>query len=260
MFGRVLFTEFLKLHRSRVPLATLGALMMGPLGVALFMWIAMEPERATQLGLLGTKADILAIEATWPSFALFIVQIVGTGGMLLLAFIVAYVYGREYEDETAKNMLALPVERHWFVLAKLVVVAVWWLALVMVMLAEAIAIGLALGLPGFSAGIVADLATGTLLAAGISYLLVPMIALVTVWSRGGMAPLGFALGMLLLGNVVGSTGWAPWFPWSIVPILVGSVGQPVDALPAGSYIVVAITFVAGVVGAIWLQRTVDCAQ
>lgn len=260
MFGTVLSTELLKLHRAKVPWFTLAALMVGPLGLALFMWIAMDPGRAAQLGLLGTKADILGIEATWSSYSLFIVQIVGTGGMLLLAFIVAYVIGREYDDATAKNMLALPVGRHWFAVAKLVVSAVWWFAIVAVMLAEAVAIGFALGLPGFSAGLLFEMAGNVFLAAGISYLLVPMVAWITVWGRGNMAPIGFALGMLLLGNVFGNTGWAVWFPWSIVPLLVGSVGAPVESLPVGSYVVVALTFIVGIVGTLVQLRFADNAQ
>jgi ABC-2 type transport system permease protein len=260
MFGTVLFTEILKLHRAKVPWFTLGALMMGPLGLALFMWIAMEPGRAARLGLLGTKADIAGIEATWPSYALFIVQIVGTGGMLLLAFIVAYVFGREYDDATAKNMLALPVGRHWFVVAKLVIAAVWWFAIVLVMLAEAICIGFALGIEGYSAGVIPQMVGNVLLAAAISYLLVPVIAWVTVWGRGNVASIAFALGMLLLGNVFGATGWAVWFPWSIVPLLVGSVGNPVESLPTGSYVVVALTFGVGVLGTILQLRFADNAQ
>ena len=260
MLAPVLMTELLKLRHAKVPWFTLGALMMGPLGLALFMWTAMEPARAAQLGLLGTKTDIVGIEATWPSYALFIVQIVGTGGMLLLAFIVAYVFGREYDDQTAKTMLTLPVERHWFVIAKLIVSAKWWFAIVLVMLAEAVVIGLALGIPGFSAAVVGEMLGNTLLAAAISYLLVPVVAWITIWGRGNMAPIGFALGMLLLGNVFGATGWAPWFPWSIVPLLVGAVGQPVDALPVGSYVVVGLTFVAGVVGAIAQLRNSDVGQ
>ena len=63
--------------------------------------------------------------------------------------------------------------------------------------------------------------------------------------------------MLLVGNVIGHTGWAPWFPWSIVPILVGSVGKPVDALPVGSVIVVAATFAAGVAGAMRVLQRAD---
>lgn len=260
MFGQVLFTEALKLHRAKVPWFTLGALMIGPLGVALFMWIVREPGRAAQLGLLGTKADLSGLEATWPSFSTFMVQIVGTGGMLLLAFIVAYVFGREYDDGTAKNLLTLPVERPWFAVAKLVVSAVWWAAIVLVMLVEAFAIGVALGLPGYSPGLATEMVGNTLLAAGISFLLVPMVAWITVWGRGNMAPIGFALGMLLLGNVFGNTGWAIWFPWSIVPLLVGSVGQPVASLPFGSYLVVALTFAVGTVGTILQLRRADNTQ
>ena len=145
--------------------------------------------------------------------------------MLLLPFIVAYVFGREYVELTAKNMLALPVARHWFVFAKLVVAAVWWVVLVIVVLAESLLIGLALGLPGFSAGVVASAVGNSLLAAAISFLFVPVVAWITVAGRGYMAPLAFAFAMMALGNVFGKTGWAEWFPWSIVPLMVGWSGS-----------------------------------
>lgn len=259
-FTQTLITEFMKLRRAKVPWFTLGALAAGVLGLALMIWIVKEPGRAAQLGLLGAKADFSGLEATGASFAGFLAQIVGTGGMILLAFIVAYIFGSEYAEGTAKNMLALPVERHWFVVAKLIVAAGWWYAIVVAMLALAVAVGFALGLPGFSAALIGEMIGGTLQAASISLLLVPVVAWVTVLGQGFMAPLGFALGMLLAGNLVGSTGWAPWFPWSIVPILVGSVGRPVSSLPTGSYFVVALTFAVGVAGTIWTLRTADNSQ
>lgn len=260
MFRTVLATEFLKLRRCKVTWATLAALSMGPLGIALFMWILREPERAASMGLLGTKANLSGLEATWPAYASMLTLIIGIGGMLVLAFVVAYVFGREYDDGTAKNLLALPVGRHWFVLAKLTVTAVWWIVLVIVVLAEALVVGLALGLPGFSAALLLDAVSSAVLAAGISYLLVPMVAWVTVWSRGGVAPIGFAIGMLALGNLFGKTGWAEWFPWSIVPLLIGMVGDPVASLPVGSYVVLALTFVAGIIATIAQLRFADNAQ
>jgi len=259
MVARVLITEFVKLRRSKVTWATLAGLSMGPLGIALFMWIVREPGRAAQLGLIGTKANLSGLEATWPAYFEMMTLIVGVGGMLLLAFIVAYLFGREYDDATAKNMLVLPIGRHWFAIAKLAVAAAWWAALVVAVLGESLLIGVALGLPGFSAEIAARGIANALLAAGISYLIVPVIAWITVWSKGSSAPIGFAIAMMALGNLFGKTGWAEWFPWSIVPLMVGLVGRP-QTMPPGSYAVLALTFVAGVGATIAQLRWSDNAQ
>ncbi|MGV8909908.1 MAG: ABC transporter permease [Propionicimonas sp.] len=260
MFTAVFAGEFVKLRRTIAPWVTLGSLMTGPLFLALFMWIIKDPERAAQFGLLGTKATVSGIEANWASYASFLTLIVGLGGTLLLAFVAAYLFGREYSDGTAKVMLTLPVPRPWFVVAKLLVAAMWWLIIVLVVFVEAVMVGLGLALPGITGVAIGSLLGNLLLVAGISYLLAPMVSLVTVWTRGYLAPVGFALGMLLLGNVIGHTGWAPWFPWSIVPILVGSVSTPVDALPVGSLVVLAATFTAGIAATMWWLQTADNTQ
>jgi ABC-2 type transport system permease protein len=260
MLGRVLTTEFLKLRRCKVTWGTLIGLSMAPLGLAMFMWIIREPGRAAQLGLLGTKANLSGLEATWGSYAATLTIVIGISGLLLLSFIVAYIFGREYTELTAKNMLALPVGRHWFVIAKLVVAAAWWAVLVVAVLAEAFAIGLALGLPGFSAGLMVSTLGNALLAAAISFLVVPVVAWVTTLGRGYMAPIAFALAMLALGNLFGKTGWAEWFPWSIVPLMIGMVGTPAQGLPPGSYVVLALTFAAGVGATIAQLRYADNVQ
>lgn len=259
MFASVLATEFMKLHRSKVTWGTLLGLSLAPLGLALFMWIVREPERAASLGLLGTKANLSGLEATWPAYASTLTMVVGIGGLLLLSFIVAYIFGREYTELTAKNMLALPVARHWFVISKLVVALTWWLVLVAAVLVESFVIGLALGLPGLTGQLVLSTIGNALLAAGISYLVVPVVAWITTVGRGYMPPLAFALGMLALGDVFGKTGWAQWFPWSILPLLMGMVGKP-QTLPVGSYVVLALTFVAGVAATIAQLRWADNAQ
>jgi ABC-2 type transport system permease protein len=260
MFTAVLACEAIKLRRTLAPWVTLGSLMTGPLFLALFLWIIRDPDRAAQFGLLGAKASLSGIEATWASYATFLTVIVGMAGTLLLAFVAASVFGREYSEGTAKVLLTLPVPRPAFVVAKLLVAALWWLAIVLVVYVESVLVALALGLPGISSSAALALLGNLLLVAGISYLLAPAVALVTVWTRGYLAPVGFALGMLLLGNVIGHTGWAPWFPWSIVPILVGSVGTPVEALPAGSLVVLAATFAAGIAGTVWRLQVADNTQ
>jgi ABC-2 type transport system permease protein len=260
MFARVLATEILKLRRSKVTWLSLACFSMGPFGIALMMWIVREPGRAAQLGLLGAKANLAGIEATWPMYFYMLTLVVGMGGMLLLSFIVAYIFGREYADSTAKNMLALPVGRHWFALAKLLVAAAWWALLVVAVLAESFAIGTLLALPGFTAALAWKAVEEAMLAAGIAFLLAPVVAWIALVGRGYMPPLGFALAMLALGQIFSKTGWAAWFPWSIVPMLIGSVGQPVPALAPGSLLVVLATSITGVTATIAQLRLADNSQ
>jgi ABC-type transport system involved in multi-copper enzyme maturation permease subunit len=259
-FVRVLATEALKLRRTKVTWLSLAALSLGPLGIAMFMWIVREPGRARQLGLLGTKADLSGLQATWPSYLSMLTLVVGMGGLLVLAFVVAFIFGREYADGTAKNLLTLPVGRHWFVLAKLAVAAVWWGVLVAAVVVETLVIGLLLGLPGFTAALAEQSARNTLLVAVVAYLLAPLVAWISTLGRGYLPPLGFALVMLVLAQLFGKTGWGPWFPWTIAATIVGSVGTPKAALAPASAAVLALTFGVGVAATVCQLRYADESQ
>ena len=88
---QVIVTEFAKLRRSAVPWVTLGGLMCGPLALALFIWIVRNPDRAASLGLLGTKANLSGLEASWTAYGSYLSIVIGAGGMILVAFIVAFL-------------------------------------------------------------------------------------------------------------------------------------------------------------------------
>ena len=145
------------------------------------------------------------------------------------------------------DLEGLPVPREAFGAAKLLVAACWWLGLTLATLAEGFAIGALMNLPGLTTGLALHTISSTLLGATISFLLVPVVAWVAVAARNVLAPVGFALGMLLLGDVVGHTGWAGWFPWSIVPLLTGMTGDATP-VPWTSAVVLALTFAAGLIG------------
>ncbi len=209
-------TEFLKLKRSVVPWVTLAAMLLAPCGIALFMWIVQHPETAASLGLLGTKANLAGLEATWPAFSTYLALVAGGGGLGLLGFVLAWLFGREYADGTAKNMLALPVGRGWFVVGKLVVAAVWWAVLVVLVVVEGMLLGAALNLPGRTPAALAQTAGTVAAAAALSFLAAPFAAWVAVATRGALGAVAFAFGTLLLGDLFSHTGWGAWTPWSIV--------------------------------------------
>lgn len=216
MTRQVVVTEFLKLKRSAMPWVSLAVVLLAPCGIALFMWIVRNPQTAATLGLLGTKANLAGLDATWPAFWTYLSLVVGGGGMGLLGFMLAYLFGREYADGTAKNMLALPVGRGWFAAAKLIVAATWWGVLVLAVIGEGMLLSHLLGLPGAPQGALAGAVGTAVTSAAISFLVSPLIAWVTVATRSAVGAVGFAFGTLLLGDLLSHTGWAGWVPWSIV--------------------------------------------
>lgn len=260
MLGTVVRTELLKLRRSKVTWLTWLAFSIAPLVDGLFMWILKEPDRARALGLLGAKAQLAGRVADWPSFAAALAQMTGVGGMVLTAVITTYVFGREYADGTAKNMLALPVRRETFVFAKLLVVALWFAVLVAAIFAEGAAIGLALDLPGFSPGLLGRAARDVAFSAAMCCLLVSPVAWIATLGRGYLPPLGFAIMTFVLGNVFAATGWGKWFPYAIVPLSTGIAGPRVILLEPGSYVAVLLLFAAGVAATVWQVRAGDDTQ
>ena len=75
------------------------------------------------MGLIGAKAQLTA---GWPigrpSLTFLSMGIAG-GGAILFALITAWVFGREFSDHTAKELLALPTPRWVIVGAKFVLIA-----------------------------------------------------------------------------------------------------------------------------------------
>jgi ABC-type transport system involved in multi-copper enzyme maturation permease subunit len=260
MLTQIIVTEFLKLRRSKVPALSWLAFSVLPLAGGLFVWIVKDPERADQLGLLGTKARFVGLAADWPSYFAMLNQEACVGGMVLLAIIAAYVFGREYADGTAKNMLALPVGRHWFAVAKFVVLFVWFGALTVSLFGEGLLVGTLLGLPSFSIPLAASWGGEILFSGLVGFLLVPVVAWIAALGRGYLPPIGFTIFMLVLGNVFGATGWGKWFPWSIVPMLAGMVGPRVEVLAPGSLVVVGLSFVAGAAATVLQLRYADNTQ
>ena len=260
MVGHVIVTEFLKLRRAKITWLTMFGIVVGPVFGGLFMWILKEPGRAEQLGLIGQKAQFAGRTADWPTYFALLTQMTGIVSVVLFSLVTAYVFGREYADGTAKNMLALPVRRAWFPAAKLVVVLAWCGVLTALIVGGGLVVGTALQLPAFSVDLAVSSIGEILLAAFMGCLLMPPVAWISALGRGYLAPLGFALMMLLLGMGIGATGWGKWFPWSIVPLFAGIAGPRTETLAAGSLVVIALTCAAGVAATIWQFTYADNHQ
>ena len=103
--------ELLKARRSVAPALTALAFTIAPLVGGLFMYILADPERARRMGLIGQKAQLAGGGSDWTAYFGFLAQAATVGGFVLFAFVVAWVFGREFSDGTVRYLLALPTSQ-----------------------------------------------------------------------------------------------------------------------------------------------------
>ena len=217
-WSAALMNEWLKVRRSRVPLVTFVVLAIGPLAGGLFVYIAADPQRAKDLGLLGQKAELSGITADWSGMLMFSTQIASAGSLLLFAFIATWMFGRQFVDGTAHYLMSLPVSRGVIVGAKFAVYAVRAALLGVWLTAVTFGLGLLMGLPGWSRVVGSHQCIGDPAGLLPHDLAVTPIAYLASRSRGYLAPLACAIGVPRPGPGRGDPRWGAYIPWAIPAI------------------------------------------
>jgi ABC-2 type transport system permease protein len=255
-FLAAFWVETLKARRSKVSLLTAAGFSILPIVGGLFMLILKDPGAARAMGLISMKSQLTAGTADWVTFFGVLLQSTAMGGTILFAFIMAWVFGREFSDRTAKEILALPTPRGVIVAAKFVLTALWMLGLTLVIFVVGLGIGKAIGMPGWSRGIAWASFRSLMLIALLNFMLMPFVALFASAGRGYLPSLGWAFFSFVVAQVVSLLGWGGWLPWSVPVLLSGMFGPGgVEQIGTHSYIVVSLAFVAGVTATFaWWQR------
>ena len=246
--------ELLKARRSIAPLLTALAACIAPLVGGLFMYILADPDRARRMGIIGQKAQLAGGDSDWPAYFALLGQAVTVGGFVLFAFVVSWVFGREFSDGTVRSLLALPTSRRAMIAAKFVVVALWCAALMALITILSLAVGATLGLPGWSSAAAWQGVWTMWAGAALTLLSVTPLALLGGVGRGYLAPLGFAMLVLITAQIVGVTGRGAYLPWAIPALYAQVAGSAGGEITAISFAIVAVTGAAGAAGtfAWWL--------
>ena len=252
-----LWAETLKARRSKVPLlATLG-FTLAPLMGGLFMFIMKDPESAREMGLLSVKAQLTMSTADWPPSFSVLTQAVGIGGVIVFSIVTAWVFGREFSDRTAKDLMALPTSREAIVAAKLIVISTWafltcaWIYLV------GLVVGGLVNIPGWTDGLAWQSLLDVFVTAAMVLLLMAPVTLIASMGRGYLPPLGWTVLTIFFSQIVAATGWGDWFPWSVPALYGGVVGPRAGQLGAHSYLLVLLAGVAGLAATFWWWRNAD---
>jgi ABC-2 type transport system permease protein len=256
-FLPALWTETLKMRRSKVPLFTAIGFSVAPLVGGLFMIILKDPEAARSMGLISAKAQLTAGVADWPTFFNILSQAVAVGGAILFAIVTSWMFGREFSDRTAKELLALPTSREAIVAAKFVVIAVWTFLLSIWVFLFGLVLGNFVVIPGWSEELLRSASVDVLGSAVLTIALLPFVALSASIGRGYLPPFGWTILTVVLAQIAAITGWGDWFPWSVPALFSGAVGPRTEFMGNHSYVIVIATSIIGLAATFWWWRSAD---
>lgn len=254
-----LWAEGLKVRRSKMFLGTILIFAFVAIMMGLLVFVVRHPEIAGRSAMVRAKSSVVG-DADWPSFLNLLIQSVLALGPIGFGMVTAWVFGREYSDRVAKDLLALPVSRFTIVLAKFIITILWSIALAFTLLFAALVTGLAVHIPGWSAGVVLHAFSLFTRSAILTLLLCTPVAFIASASRGYLLAIAFAFITLILTNLVavGVPNFTPYFPWAIPALCSGMAGG--EALPhagATSYVILVLTSILGFVGTAAWWRYAD---
>ena len=156
-------------------------------------------------------------------------QAVAVGGAILFAIVTAWVFGREFSDHTAKELLALPThakrsspQNSLSSLYGLFIMSIrlWlWPG------------GRVFGCDPWLVTELLQAAFVTILGSAIlTIALLPFVALAASMGRGYLPAFGWTIFTVVMAQIAVITGWGDWFPWSVPALFSGAVGPRAEQL------------------------------
>lgn len=249
-------TEIMKLRRSSIFLITIGLFIFIPIMMGLLMYVSQHPEIGKKLGLVAAKASFFE-ENSWKAFSEILNQMIAVIGIIGFGFVTAWVFGREYTEQTIKDMLALPVSRTWIVTSKFLVVLMWCALLSLVMFASSIIMGKLIHIPGWSEDIYTKMAYTFFTTSFFTLILSPVVAFIASAGRGIIAAIAFVIFVVITGQFIVLAGLGPYFPWAIPGVY--SVAESIEGMELvfASYVILALTSLAGLIGTVAWWKFAD---
>jgi ABC-2 type transport system permease protein len=249
-----IWIEMRKATRSRMTLFTALGFLLLPLVGAFLMFVVKNPEFARNVGLISTKANLMGRSANWPSYLGLLAQMVAAVGLIFFSLMMSWVFGREFADGTLKDLLAVPVSRVTMLMAKYIVVALWCVAVTVMVIIVGLVLGTLIGLPEGTSGLFAQGMTTMLITSCLVIIDVFPIAFFASVGRGYLLPMGVVILILILANLVTIAGWGSYFPWSVPGLYTQDMGSQSSHLEPISYLIVIITGLVGLIGTcLWWQ-------
>jgi len=207
----LLYCEFLKLKRSNMLLISL----LGALVAPALMFANGVRSHYTRPDLITVMGDFYDSCTTY-SMLMF--------GLIVYAVITAYLFSREYIEDTLKTILTVPIQKLTFITSKFILLFVWILFLTLIswisIYVFSAIYNAMFGLVEFGIAVAIKYLFKMILGGILMFLTITPIAFLSIWTKGFVAPLIVAA-TIAMGNVlIYSESLGALFPWAASYLLI----------------------------------------
>lgn len=240
----LVYTELLKLKRSKMFLISIIGAAVAPFMVVVASYIHMKTKQPT---------PFIQFDELFDNTSLYTVLIIGVP---LYGVVTAYLFNREYMEDTLKNLLTIPVPRTSLIMSKLLLLFMWMMMLTSV----AWGLTLILGMLGRFEGLSTSLVLGSLkqfsIGGGLLFILSTPMILVTLVAKNYVPTIIFTIVITLINVMTANSEHRGLFPWAAAGDIANHTLLP--TYPAEySYVSIAATSVIGFIATLIYFKKAD---
>ncbi|KNF09037.1 ABC-2 family transporter protein [Gottschalkia purinilytica] len=232
----LLYTEILKLKRSKMFLISIIGASVTPF-MCFIERLSMRKERP--------DIPILFKKFFSDTNFYFIVLI----GILLYGVITAYIFNREYIEDTLKGLLTIPVSRISFIVSKFIMLLIWIMVLTIVSWILTLVFGLIGQFEGLSIKVLINSFKNYIIGGSFLFLLTTPVIFVTFLFKNFVPTIVFTIGITMVNVLITNSRYVALFPWSATVIITDNTFVSKYPLMY-SYISIFVTSIIGFIATI----------
>ncbi|PDX97525.1 ABC transporter permease [Bacillus pseudomycoides] len=240
----LLYTELLKLKRSNMFLISIIGAAVAPFMVVVASYVHIKTKNPN---------PTILFDRLFSDVNLYTVLIIG---IPLYGVVTAYLFNREYTEDTLKNLLTIPVSRINFIISKFILLFVWIMMLTIVAWGLTLLLGLLGNFSGFSSSLLLQSLIKFLMCGGFLFILSTPIVLLTLVMKTYVPPIILTIVITMINVMTANSEHKDLFPWAATIDIVNNELQPTYP-PEYSYIIIAATSIIGFITTIFYFKKVD---
>ncbi|UAC49721.1 ABC transporter permease [Bacillus aquiflavi] len=242
--ANLLFTEFLKLKRAKMIIISILGAAVAPFIVVVATYVHMKTKQPT---------EAILFEELFYQTNLYTVLVIGVP---LYGVVTAFLFNREYTEDTLKNLLTIPVPRISFIISKILLLFIWITMLTLVSWGFTLLLGVLGQFEGLSFSLIGESFKQFFTGGFLLFILSMPIIFITLVMKNYVPTIIFTIVITLINIMTANSEHRDLFPWAAAGDIANNTLLSTYP-PQYSYIAIIFTSIIGFIATIVYLKKID---